>query len=726
MSIKQWTTELCQELRQDYQNFTWNSPRTRLALKSTLATMLAVYIAWSLNIVNPQWAAISGVIVMQGSSGATLTKGLDRLLATFGGVLWAVILTVWLVDQPALLLSASFATILLSAYLVRKTRKPYVWILGPATFCLVVFSESYGAHGVDIANTAYYRTLEITIGTLCAMGVSLLFFPSHAQTNLKTNTQKMVNLLQELFNSCFVLYTQGIKDEEFDKKLKTLHTLIESQVPLRRFIQQERLFNVAKSKQSSDADRIILGMSELLAETYERYQPKLAGLGNLFTESATALQTAVGKTLQALHEFVASDDITSFTDSLAQWQAARDQLLTTYAQLREKDCFAGHELATIAQWQYFIAVQRNLCQMANNFHCQAIHPKLNTPILQQIKNALQYDRFYWLYAIKSAIATIGLTFIGVYLDVPGPAMIAVVVILMMQMDMYASNRWGYFTVISFSLGTLLGLGLVCLNFDSSMWYFIGFAVAIFLQAYLIHGSLTMNYVGMMSAVAFIMGTVIGTGPVTDWSNSLILLSSTIIAVIATTIFISWVWPFSHRQVFAHALSQLRRYRTIILSQLQHEITTSVTHEDVQMRLLLIDELQAFRQNLKLLEILDLPAELKSVNKALHHAWYHYYRILFNITLVQQTLAIPVELNDKLPAKQFAAIILSPTTSTAELLQQLTAIETWQQQLRDRALQGHLLPVKPLLRTIHLLWLFKDLIQQQAEIDELTQRLRQLF
>ncbi|MDO8953705.1 MAG: FUSC family protein [Gammaproteobacteria bacterium] len=172
MQLLTWTTELVYAFFKDAKQIKLRNLRTALALKTSIATTLAVLISWLFHIQDPYWAGISAMMVLIASSGATIERAILRVIATIVAVLWALLLVVWFGKSPFLLILCAFFTMVFSFYYARKTDKLYAWLLGPGTFLLVMFSiplESLSF--AAISHVAYYRTLEVIIGTGCQVGL---------------------------------------------------------------------------------------------------------------------------------------------------------------------------------------------------------------------------------------------------------------------------------------------------------------------------------------------------------------------------------------------------------------------------------------------------------------------------------------------------------------------------------------------------------------------------
>ena len=71
------------------------APAILFGLRMTAAICIALYLAFRLQLDNPSWAGTSAGIVCQPVLGASLRKGVFRLVGTVAGAVAAVVLTAW-------------------------------------------------------------------------------------------------------------------------------------------------------------------------------------------------------------------------------------------------------------------------------------------------------------------------------------------------------------------------------------------------------------------------------------------------------------------------------------------------------------------------------------------------------------------------------------------------------------------------------------------------------
>jgi uncharacterized membrane protein YccC len=147
------------------------------SIKAFLAGMLALAVAFWLDLPRPYWALATVYIASQPLAGATHSKAFFRAIGTLGGAAVAVLLVPNLVNAPPLLVMAVSLWSGLCLYLsiLDRTPRSYAFMLAGYTTVIIGY-PAVDAPG-EIFDLALSRTEEILIGILSAALVSSLLFP---------------------------------------------------------------------------------------------------------------------------------------------------------------------------------------------------------------------------------------------------------------------------------------------------------------------------------------------------------------------------------------------------------------------------------------------------------------------------------------------------------------------------------------------------------------------
>lgn len=147
------------------------------SLKCLVAAMLGLYLSLRIGLTRPFWVIGTVYLVSQPLSGATLSRGLFRLLGTIGGAVATVLLVPRFANEPLVLSVALAAWMGLCLYLALLDRTPrsYAFLLAGYTTSLIGFPAVMVPD--EVFTIAITRVQEISIGILAATLVHGLVLP---------------------------------------------------------------------------------------------------------------------------------------------------------------------------------------------------------------------------------------------------------------------------------------------------------------------------------------------------------------------------------------------------------------------------------------------------------------------------------------------------------------------------------------------------------------------
>jgi uncharacterized membrane protein YccC len=149
------------------------------ALNIYLATVLALFVAFSMDLPNP-WAMLTVVLTSQPLAGAVWARAIYRVIGTVVGVAVIVILVPPLSSTPQLLIGAIAVWTAACIYVSQldRTARSYGFMLSGYTVALI--GLPLATNPINIFDTGVARCEEIVIGVLSAALVHTLIFPVSA------------------------------------------------------------------------------------------------------------------------------------------------------------------------------------------------------------------------------------------------------------------------------------------------------------------------------------------------------------------------------------------------------------------------------------------------------------------------------------------------------------------------------------------------------------------
>jgi len=155
-----------------------NARSLLFGLNCYIASMAALFIAFSFELPNPWWAVITVFLTSQPSiEGAVWAKAVFRVLGTIIGLVAALVIIPNLVDAPELMLIALASWLALCTFIALQDRTPRSYLPVLAGYGAILVGLPVIDNPVNIFTTAVARTEEILIGVICASLAHALIFP---------------------------------------------------------------------------------------------------------------------------------------------------------------------------------------------------------------------------------------------------------------------------------------------------------------------------------------------------------------------------------------------------------------------------------------------------------------------------------------------------------------------------------------------------------------------
>lgn len=149
----------------------------KFAIKLSIAAGLALFIAFCLDLNQPQWAAATAVIVAQPHSGMVVSKGLARLVGTLMGTVISLVVTALFSQTPWLFILALSLGLMIctAASTVIRSVWSYSFVLAGYTTAIIVLPDVFKP--LSIFDYAIARCTEICLGIICSSAVFAILWP---------------------------------------------------------------------------------------------------------------------------------------------------------------------------------------------------------------------------------------------------------------------------------------------------------------------------------------------------------------------------------------------------------------------------------------------------------------------------------------------------------------------------------------------------------------------
>ncbi|ENX23778.1 hypothetical protein F892_00383 [Acinetobacter vivianii] len=171
------------------------------ACKTFVAGMLALFISFELDLINPMWSIGTVLIIANPYSGMVSSKCVYRLVGTVAGAIIALLLTPHFINTPWLftIILSLWVGFALYVSLLDRTPRSYVFMLAGYSTAMIVYNAITYIDTYNMFDIALARVLEISIGVVATAVVSATFFPVHVGAMIKQRVNKTLNDLENTF-----------------------------------------------------------------------------------------------------------------------------------------------------------------------------------------------------------------------------------------------------------------------------------------------------------------------------------------------------------------------------------------------------------------------------------------------------------------------------------------------------------------------------------------------
>lgn len=184
-----------------------------LALRVTLAAILALVAAQAVHIPLPLWTVLTAVIVTQMSVGRSLKASADYLMGTIGGAIYggAVAIAIPHDNEWTLLVVLFIAVAPLALFAATRVNMNVV----PITAIIVLLVPTI-THTTPFYS-AVFRVIEVGLGAVIGLAVSFLVLPSSAHRQMRQVAARILDLMAQALVALLAGLHQGLDDNDLHR-----------------------------------------------------------------------------------------------------------------------------------------------------------------------------------------------------------------------------------------------------------------------------------------------------------------------------------------------------------------------------------------------------------------------------------------------------------------------------------------------------------------------------
>lgn len=178
--------------------------RVRATARIVVSCAIATVVIASLQIPSGAWVIISIFLVSLPNAGATLRKGLQRLLGTIASCATGMVCVAAFADMPWVRVPLGGFAAGLAIFLFRTTTAPYSAILGGITF--VMFFLNPTVEPEALVAFGLWRALLVATGVLIVLVVDLLLLPTDPERQLLDDLGRRLDAIEAVLRRLLASY----------------------------------------------------------------------------------------------------------------------------------------------------------------------------------------------------------------------------------------------------------------------------------------------------------------------------------------------------------------------------------------------------------------------------------------------------------------------------------------------------------------------------------------
>ncbi|CAN5143732.1 FUSC family protein [soil metagenome] len=171
-----------------------NSVQLGLATRIVVASLLTFVLCHVFALQQSQWAILTSIIVMQSSVGASLKATFDRFSGSIGGALWGVCVLLAVPHHTPMEMGVALSITLIPLALLAAFKPSFR--VAPITAVILLLIPTLQES--DPRWVGLDRVFEVGVGSIVALLVSLVIFPTRAHETLIKVVSGTLSLLANL------------------------------------------------------------------------------------------------------------------------------------------------------------------------------------------------------------------------------------------------------------------------------------------------------------------------------------------------------------------------------------------------------------------------------------------------------------------------------------------------------------------------------------------------
>jgi uncharacterized membrane protein YccC len=193
------------ELRSLHTRLLEHKTQLSLSIRATVAAVLSLVLSNLLHLPLPLWTVLTAVILTQVSFGRSVKATLDYLAGTVAGAVYAGAVAAFVPHANEIALIGVLVIVVAPLALVGAIKPSF----SVSTFTGVLVILVPAITHVTPIESAFYRVVEVAIGGVIALAVSVVILPTHAHSLAIEAAARTINLTARCLPELFAGFVQA-------------------------------------------------------------------------------------------------------------------------------------------------------------------------------------------------------------------------------------------------------------------------------------------------------------------------------------------------------------------------------------------------------------------------------------------------------------------------------------------------------------------------------------
>ena len=548
MSLNYHYNLIYNDLKDTIDSFSWESQQTKLALKTALSCVTAIFLANLFKLNMPFWSGITALVIMRANVGASFSKGWMRTGGCTIGCILCLFFMGYIVQNPLLFSVFLFSGIFLSFYIGVRVRNGYFWAYMLANMALIGMISISNPYGTFPLHIAFYRAAEIFLGVLVSWFYNIILWPNYAGNQFKDNLNSLVSTAVSFQRDLIVHYSSGKEDiEEIEKKYSQIKSSLMKCKSILNDVDSE---NFLLKNEGTDY-KTAIGLLE----------NRIVNMGNIIHHFTNNGVSAFPEHFREIFEKLAVNmyklsNIEDFTEKTFR-TLIPDNRTFEFKKYYDPEASKKYHVSEVMFLYEFIYHLQSFCKdlkRMSNADVSHVGERSKSCIVNNNTDYINLNMFSFklsLYipslinAVKGGLAILFTFWMCLWLQIPGGyanMSVAIIAVFGPQLDTLASRHKGFLRFWGCLFGGAAGLFVLLLNIDSGLIYFLVIFCFTSVSSYVFGARQGVAYIGLQSGLAFLVCVAAGFSPVTSIDSVMERLTGIFLAIGLMWIVNYIIWP----------------------------------------------------------------------------------------------------------------------------------------------------------------------------------------